>query len=262
MRSFLSLLIVTLFFALPLQAKHYMYVNDSLNKQEKEAILILPGLGDKNKFRKVQLAYFQEKGYDIYIPDYASRRSVEACAENLADFYRDFDLKEYSKVHCFAYILGSWTLNDFIRSEGRQNISTIIYDRSPLQERAPAVITKRIHLIGLILKGRVVKDLSKIPYQELENDSIQKAVIIESKATPLIRMFKRTTLKMGPVQWSIESLDQSCNDYMYTFLHHAQMYHRFDVIGEEIFQFIRIKSFSMDCKREPFDWDPFEPYKE
>lgn len=262
MRWVLSFFICSIFSVGQLQAKHYIYVNDSLNKEQKEAILILPGLGDKNKYRKIQLAYFQDKGYDIYIPDYASRRSVKGCADNLTEFYFDYKLSEYSKVHCFAYILGSWTLNEFIRKEGRKNITTIIYDRSPLQERAPAVITKRIHPIVLLLKGRVVKDLSKIPYEELKNDSIQKAIIIESKATPLIRIFKKTTLKMGPVQWSVDSLYQPCNDYMYTFLHHAEMYHRFDVIGDEIFKYIRSKSFSMNTKREPYDWDPFEPYKD
>ncbi|MEZ4921482.1 MAG: hypothetical protein R2792_20490, partial [Saprospiraceae bacterium] len=126
-------------------------------KSEQEAIVILPGFGDKRGRRMKQKKYFEQTEYDLYIPNYRDRQSVDGCVEKLHTFYEAHDLKSYKKVHVFSYILGSWVLNKYIEKYGKGNIASIVYDRSPLQERAPQVIVDRIPLIGKILKGPVLK---------------------------------------------------------------------------------------------------------
>ena len=54
------------------------------------------------------------------------------------------------------YIIGGYVLNKYIEENGKGNISTIIYDRSPTQERKPQTKLK-LHYIKLIY-GKVLKD--------------------------------------------------------------------------------------------------------
>jgi hypothetical protein len=228
----------------------------------KEAILILPGMADSKKNRKLQKDYFQHKGFDLFIPEYRDDETLDQCVENLNDFYKSQDLDKYEKIHVISYIIGSWTLNELINKNGVKNIKSIIYDRSPIQERAPCIVSNNLQLI-LWLKGIrfIIKDLAETNYPPIENDSIQLGIIIESKATRLMRVYKKKTLLMGPIQWEVSALDQDNDDYFYTRLDHDEMYNRLDVIGNEIFHFLHNGKFSDKAKRKPFDWDPFIPYK-
>ena len=58
-------------------------------RSEKEAILILPGLGDSKKGRKAQANQFGTVSYDLFIPNYIDRDSYENTQKNLADFYEE-----------------------------------------------------------------------------------------------------------------------------------------------------------------------------
>ena len=233
----------------------------NIAKSEKEALLILPGFSDSKKNRKKQKAFFEKLGYDLYIPDYHSRTSFALIVANLEAFYETEGLGDYKKVHVFSYIIGSWAINTFIEQNGRKNIKSIIYDRSPLQERAPEIVVKEIPLIGEIRKGKVLADFSKIPYPIMDRDSINIGIIVESKATKLMKFFKKKLSKYGPIRWDAASFQQNFDDLIYTPLNHTQMYTRFDVIGEDIIHFLEYGQFRETTRRVPYDWDFFEKWK-
>ena len=232
------------------------------NSIAKEAIVILPGFGDSKKGRKHQKEFFQNKGYDLYIPAYKDRKSLENCVTNLEHFYIEKKLDRYEKLHFLSYIVGSWTLNKFIEKTGERNIVSIVYDRSPIQERAPYIANKHLGLI-VRMKGlkKIMSEMASTPYKNLKTDSISIGIIIESKASRLRRIFKNKTLKMGALKWDASSMNQIHKDNHYTWLNHDQMYTRFDIVGAEVLYFINHGIFSKDSRRNKYNWDPFLPYK-
>lgn len=255
-----SILIVLL--CSSLYAQEVVVFDTTSSKEINEAILILPGIADSKKNRKLQKNYFEQKGFDLFIPEYKDDKTLEQCVENLNIFYKIQHLESYERIHVISYIIGSWTLNQFIKKYDVKNIHSIIYDRSPIQERAPCIVSNNLQLV-LWLKGIrfIIKDLAETSYPPIENDSIQIGIIIESKATKLMRIYKKKTLQMGPILWGVNDLNQDHDDYFYTRLDHNEMYSELGVIGNEIFYFIHNGTFSTKAKREPFDWDAFVPYK-
>ncbi|MFN0214684.1 MAG: hypothetical protein ACKVT2_10550 [Saprospiraceae bacterium] len=234
--------------------------NPEIVKAEKEALLILPGFGDNRKRRKAQKKFFANCGYDLYIPNYKNRKSIAATVQNLFDFYHDHDLVQYKKVHVFSYILGSWVLNTYINQYGKENIASIIFDRSPLQERAPRVIRDRIPTIGKIMKGKVLIELSRMTYPPIPMQGIKIGIVVESKATKLIKMFRKTTLGYGPIDWKNLNFNQPYDDLLYTPLNHDQLYTRFEVIGEDLLHFFKAGTFTANARRIPYDWDVFKAW--
>ena len=232
---------------------------DSLNKPlaEKEAIVVLVGFGSKIQGTKKIADYFFHKGYDVYIPDYIARRSIANSVDQLDKFMLKHQLKKYKKLHVFSYIVGAWTLNNWIAQHPTNNIASILYDRSPLQERAPYALVKDIPFLIHLAAGKIMKEFSETNYPPISSEKISIGILIESHATKLMIKHKATALAMGPIQWDVKSLNQSYNDYFYTWINHDEMYNRFDVIGSEIFYFIKNQKFSPSAKREAYSDNPF-----
>jgi len=230
-------------------------------RAEKEALIILPGLGDKRKGRRHQRKYFSQTEYDLFIPNYITRKSFDRTVGNFTQFFAVQKLGEYRKVHVFSYVLGTWVLNTFINEHGQQNIATIVYDRSPLQERAPQVAVDKIPLITRIFAGKIIKQFTKVPYPPIEQNDIRIGIIVENKATPLIRFFKKKTKSYGPINWKNLDFNQAHDDMIFTRLNHDQMYYSFDEIGNDILYFIKNGTFTKEARRVCFDWDVFEKYK-
>jgi hypothetical protein len=243
--------------------KEYVIIeNDSIARSNKEALLIIPGFGSRSEGVGDIADYFRGKGYDVFIPSYISRDSLNACVENLDRFISTNKLKEYKKLHVFSYIIGSWTLNRWLVKNPQNNIATIVYDRSPLQERAPYAIDKDLHLIVRLLEGDIVREFSTIPYEPVLNDTtVNIGMIIESRATRLIRGHKKSAMELGPLDWSVEGRKQLCDDYLFTVNNHDEMYHDFDLIGPEIFHFIRNGKFTETAVRTKPEMDPFQKQK-
>ena len=159
------------FFSGSFLAQEIIVLDTTSRKEVKEAILILPGFGDSKKGRKHQKNYFQHKGYDLYIPIYKDNETLENCMHNLLNFYNTQHLDRYDKIHVFSYIIGSWTLNNFINEYGRKNIATIVYDRSPIQERAPYIAANNLRLLLRLMGLRKIMDeMAETPYPSLKND--------------------------------------------------------------------------------------------
>jgi len=142
------------------------------------------------------------------------------------------------------------------------NISAVIYDRSPLQERAPYALVKDIPLLIRMISGKIMKEFSKTPYPAVSKQKMKVGIIIESKATKLISKHKKSAMSLGPISWDPEKLNQNYDDKFYTWLNHDDMYSRFDIIGSEIFYFFANSKFTGNAKREPYLEDPFIKYIE
>ena len=75
--------------------------------------------------------FFENKGYDLFIPEYIERESINKSIKTFSIFYENQELYNYKEVKFLCYIIGGYVLNKYIEKNGKGNISTIIYDRSP-----------------------------------------------------------------------------------------------------------------------------------
>jgi hypothetical protein len=173
----------------------------SVPKSQKEAMLILPGLEDGPKGREQLKERFGQRQYDLYISDFHDRGSFDGTVRNLKEFYQGKKLDQYPKVHVFSFILGSWALNAFINENGPHNITSIVYDRSPLQERAPWYVRDHLCLPGRMAKGKIVLDLGETPYPVIEPGDIRVGILVESYATWFVKLFPQGIMSCGPITW-------------------------------------------------------------
>lgn len=230
----------------------------SIPLSQKEAILILPGFGSKIHGVKDIRDFFIHKGYDVYIPHYIGRDSLQQCVFNLNIFIEKHHLLNYKKLHVFSYIAGSWVLNMWLQKHSVNNIASIVYDRSPFQERAPYVLVKDKPLLIKLVVGKIMYDFSQTLYPTNANDSKNIGIIIENKPTQLILKHKKTALMLGEFTFSKDSLKQPCDDYLYECINHDEMYFQFSNIGPEILNFFKNGNFSSYVRKEPFIYDVFD----
>ena len=80
-------------------------VNDSMEKSEKIALVILNGFGDSKKNRKKQKKFFENKGYDLFIPEYIERESINKSIKTFSIFYENQQLNDYKKLSFFVILL-------------------------------------------------------------------------------------------------------------------------------------------------------------
>ena len=242
-----------------LQSKNFTNINYSLDKSEKIALVILNGFGDSKKNRKIQLDFFSNKEMDVFIPDYKQRNSLDKSISSFTKFYYEFELEKYKEVNFLCYIIGGYVLNNFIESHGVNNIKKILYDRSPTQERAAKIGVDKLPLLSRIKYGRLLFDISVINLQPLSNsDSLTIGIVIENQATKLMRFFKKASYKYGEYNFNINDIDRNYDDFFHTWLDHDLMYKRFDVVGLEMLYFFQNGVFTIDAKRQKYNWDPFK----
>jgi len=230
-------------------------------RSEREAILILPGFGDLYHSSKNQVKNFKDKGYDVFIPDYISRKSLDNCVKKLDGFVKKHKLGDYKKVHVFSYIIGSWTINSWIKQNSAGNIATIVYDRSPLQERVPVILVKTNPFLSRLLFGKLIRELSVTPYPSLNESAISCGLLIECKATKILWKKRKAYRKMEPVSFDRAVLKQESRDFFYIFLNHDDLYTHLESAAPQILYFFRENRFSPDADREPCTKDPFEPFR-
>jgi hypothetical protein len=257
LRVFLPFL-VCIALSIEANAQRNSYVlNPLLPKAQKEAILILPGFGSKVFGTKKIRNFFKKQGYDLYVPNYISRKSVAKSVTNLDEFIQQKELLKYQKLHVFAYIFGSWTINQWIAQHGRHNIQTLVYDRSPLQERIPAILVSESPILAKILFGPVMNDFCKTSYFPVQDSSIYKGIFIETYATKLVKKHQKSVMNSGLLRWDVASLNQTNLDFCYIPLNHDEMYWDLPVFGSEVIHFIQFHSFSATAKNNSIPTDPF-----
>jgi hypothetical protein len=235
---------------------HGVYLSqDSIQKEQ--ALLILPGFGSKILGTRALKQFFKQSDMPFYIPRYISRKSIRLSINSLERYYQNKGLGEYKQLHVLSYIVGSWTLNQWIADYGKRNIKTIIYDRSPFQERAPLILLKDMSLVNALVFGKITRDFVNTPYPVLNDTSIVKGVFIETYATNVVRKHKETAMEQGPLSWDVVNLKQPVNDFTYLPLNHDQMYTKPQAFGNEVFYFIEHGHFSQAFKHNTPVQNPF-----
>jgi hypothetical protein len=225
---------------------------------EKTAVLVLPGLRNSAKGFSAAKKWYRKQGYDVFMPEYVSKKGFKGNVANVKAFVEKHRLDEYREVHAFVYLMGGWTLNKYLLENDMPNLTRVVYDRSPYQEQAPRIVLETIPGIIHSMFGVAVDEIRDTPYPTIPKGDRQIGIIVESRATPFIRWKRK---KLEPVEekdWLPEAFNQEHDDLIYVFLHHNELYYSFDEIGDDLNSFFKTGRFTEDAKRKPLDKDPFK----
>jgi hypothetical protein len=156
----------------------------------------------------------------------------------------------------FAFIAGAWTLNPLVDTQGLPNLRTVVYDRSPLQERAPRIAAEHLHFLTWVKYGSPVFDLARTPYPPLNAANVKVALMVETKPTTFIKRHEETARAYGPFRFECDAFTQRYDDCLYLPMNHDELYLRFAEVWPEIFAFIRTGRFTGAANRTPPTGDP------
>lgn len=221
----------------------------------REALLVLPGFGYGAKAErtlKTLAPSLSSDGIDLYVPTYLERGGLDKSRAELRSFVRAQNLERYERVHVFAFLAGGWTFNSVVEDvELLPNLATVVYDRSPYQERAPRVATEKLAPFAWLRYGSVIFDLAKQPYSPLPREAIKVGIVVETVPTGFIKRFRETAASYGPYSFECDSLGQRHDDCIFLGLNHGEMYSRFADIWPEVRAFIHSGRFSASAARTP-----------
>ncbi len=234
--------------------------SNQLKIEDREAILVLTGFGSFYHSPKNQKINFKQDGYDLFIPDYIDKNSIALCSEHLEAFIVKQGLSKYKKIHVFAYILGAWTLNTYLEHNTLPNLASIIYDRSPLQERVPGILVKSNPFLSRLVFGKLIAEIAHTPYKAHQQQNENIGILIECKATKVLWKKKKEYDLMPAPSFSVEQLNQGHTDYCYFFISHDELYTQLEKVGPSIFTFYKTGKFSVDASKEACSIDPFISY--
>jgi hypothetical protein len=224
------------------------------SKPAADALLVLPGFGydraGERAFRSLASSLAAE-GIDLYLPTYVSRAGLETSRARLRRFIRDQRLERYERVHVFAFIAGAWTFNPLAETDVLRNLSTVVYDRSPYQERAPRIAVERLRFLTWVRYGRVVADVAKTRYAPLTKPAIRVGLLVETAPTSFIRRYAPAAERQGPYRFDCDAFEQRYDDCLYVAMSHDQLYARFAEVWPEVRAFIRNGQFTRSADRTP-----------
>ena len=221
-------------------------------RQASDALLVLPGVGydraGEAAFRALAPSTAAD-GLDLYLPRYVDRGGLEASRERLEDFVRVHRLDRYERVHIFAFIAGAWTVNPLIERNLLPNLSTILFDRSPYQERAPRVAVEQLRFLTWVRYGAAVSDLARTSYVPLMAPRARVGIVVETAPTRFIRRHAAAAAKAGPYDFGCGAFGQPYDDCIYVALSHDELYCRFADVWPEVRAFIRTGRFTPAANR-------------
>jgi hypothetical protein len=224
------------------------------SKPQTEALLILPGLGynraAERTFRSLE-PMVAAQGIDLYVADYVTRSGLAESRARLQRFIRDNRLDRYQRVHVFAFLAGGWTLNPLVEQHPLPNLATVIYDRSPLQERAPMIAAERLQFLAWLRYGSTVFDLARTSYPPLAVDNVKVGLLVETAPTSFIRRYAPSARAYGPFAFECDAFVQRYDDCMYVGVNHNELYDRFAEVLPDLFAFIRTGRFRATANRQP-----------
>ena len=225
----------------------------------RDALLIIPGFGynraAQKVFRSVR-ATLAAEGIDVYVPTYIERGGLAESRTELQEFLHEHHLGQYQRLHVFAFIAGAWTLNPMLERERPANLATVIYDRSPMQERAPRVADEKLHFLTWVKFGRNVFDMARTPYTPDTAAGVRIGIMVETVPTKLMKRYAKPVLSYGPLHFECAAFGQRYNDCTYLALSHDQLYTRFQELVPEVLTFMRTGRYSAGANRAPPTHDP------
>jgi hypothetical protein len=219
-----------------------------------DALLVLPGFGysraGERVFRSLAPAMAAE-GIDLYLPTFVSRSGLEESRDRLQRFIRENGLQRYERIHVFAFIAGGWTFNPLVDANALPNLSTVVYDRSPYQERAPRLALDKLRFLTWLKYGSVVFDVARTPYAPVTAPGVRVGLVIETMPTSFIRRFATSARRLGPYHFECDAFTQRHDDCSYVAMNHDELYARFAEVWPEVRSFIRTGRFTPAANRTP-----------
>lgn len=150
----------------------------------------------------------------------------------------------------FAYILGAWTLNTYLEHNTLPNLASIIYDRSPLQERVPGILVKSNPFLSRLVFGKLIAEIAHTPYKAHQQQNENIGILIECKATKVLWKKKKEYDLMPAPSFSVEKLNQLHSDYCYFFISHDELYTQLEKVSPSIFTFLKLVNFQMTIAKK------------
>jgi hypothetical protein len=228
-------------------------------KPNTEAFVVLRGFGygggGERALQALEPAIARE-GMDLHVPDYISRSGLDESRVKLRRYFRD-KLSRYERVHVFSFIAGGWTLNPLVADLALPGLATVIYDRSPLQERAPRIADEKLHFLAWLRYGSIIFDVARTPYFPLTRSGVKVGLLVETSPTKFITKHEKTARSYGGFQFACDALDQRQDDCMFVDMSHDELYPRFAEVWPDVLAFIRTGQFSSAANRTPPTDDPF-----
>lgn len=221
---------------------------------ETEALLVLPGFGysrDGERALRALADAAAGEGMALFVPTYISRGGLDRSRRNLEQFIATHQLGRYSRVHVFAFIAGAWTFNPMVDSAVLPNLATVIYDRSPYQERAPRIADDTLHFLTWLRYGSPVFDVARTPYPPLTRQGVRTALLVETVPTDFIRKREAKALAYGPLRFECDAFGQRYDDCAYVALNHDELYAQIDRVWPDVLAFIRNGRFTAGANRTP-----------
>jgi hypothetical protein len=223
-------------------------------KPATDALIVLPGFGygraGEETFRTLAPEMARE-GFDLYLPTFVSRSGLDESRERLREFIRAQRLDRYERVHVFAFLAGAWTFNPLAAADLLPNLSTVVYDRSPYQERAPLVAMRKLRFLTWLRYGSVVFDVARTPYAPLAANDIRVGLVVETTPTSFIKRFSAEAKKQGPYDFACDALKQRYDDCVYVPMNHNELYSGFAKLWPDVRTFIRTGRFTASANRTP-----------
>ena len=219
-----------------------------------DALLVLPGFGysraGEHAFRSLAPAMAAE-GVDLYLPTFVSRSGLDESRERLRRYVRENGLGRYERVHVFAFIAGGWTFNPLAENGFLPNLSTVVYDRSPYQERAPAIAQEKLRFLTWLRYGPVVFDVAGTRYTPLTVPGVRVGLLVETEPTSFIRRFAKAAERQGPYEFECGAFGQHYDDCLYLAMSHDELYLRFAEVWPEVRSLISTGRFTSSANRTP-----------
>jgi hypothetical protein len=217
--------------------------------------VILPGFGysaSGDRAIRALVPAMRDAGLDLYVPRYLQREGLDSSREQLRRFLRDHRLERYDRVHVFAFIAGAWSFNALARDAAvLPNLASVVYDRSPYQERAPRIAADKLRLLSWLRYGPVIFDLAKAPYPSLPRTNVKVGLIVETVPTSFVKRFRNAARSYGPFAFGCADFAQPHDDCIFVALNHSEFYTRFGEIWPEVRAFIRDGRFTETAVRTP-----------
>ena len=243
----------------PVFADHWVYQDTDRALSEKTALIIMNGFGGNKSACKAQLAFWKEQGMDVFIPEVLLRPSLASSSVAMEEFVEEYRIAEYAEVRSICYIAGAFLLHAYLESHALPNLKSVIYDRSPIQERAPQAVIEAIPVLGTWLKGNVLRDLSEAVWPPpLDSATIVKGLSIENRATGLMRWLQDEAEALGPFEFDWKAIDGQASDAFHVALDHNMMYTRWDILGGPFLHFFAHGVFPEGLSRLPLTAHPFD----
>lgn len=187
----------------------------------------------------------------LFVPKYLSRGGLHDSRENLERFIARYQLDRYDRVHVFAFIAGGWTFNPMAATSALPNLATVVYDRSPYQERAPRIADDTLHFLTWLRYGSPVFDVARTPYPPLMRSGVKVGILVETVPTGFIRKREAKARAYGPIRFECDTFEQRYDDCAYVPLNHDDLYVNIAKVWPELLAFIRNGRFTDSANRTP-----------